>query len=160
MPNVPTVPSDTPAAPDAPDAPSPALAISRPVRRFLDQPNYATLATIGEDGTPHQAVIWFRLDPDDRVLVNSRAPRRWPDELKRDGRCALAVTDSHDPYRWVALQCQVETVVDDVELARDDIVALAERYSEADEESIATFRTQARISFRLRILSIHDHLAS
>jgi PPOX class probable F420-dependent enzyme len=128
------------------------------MREFLGQPNYATIATVGEDGTPHQAVIWYRLDADDRVLVNSRIPRRWPTELRRDGRCSLAVTALEDPFQWVGLQAVVEAVIDDVEQAREDIVALAVRYAEADEDSVARFRTQPRISFRLRVVTAHNHL--
>ena len=37
--------------------PSPTAELTDPVRTFLRQPNYATLATVGADGTPHQAVI-------------------------------------------------------------------------------------------------------
>ena len=139
------------------DVASPTL-LTDEVRAFLHGPHYATLATIGKDGTPHQAVIWYRLDPDDRITVNSRSPRRWPAELQRDGRCSLAVTDVDDPMRWVGLQAIAEEVVDDVTVAREDIVALAVRYEEDDEESVAAFRTQERISFRLRIASVHAHL--
>lgn len=135
----------------------PAATLSDRARRFLEQPHYPALATVGADGTPHQAVIWYRLEPDDRILVNSRTPRRWPDELRRDGRASLAVTDLVDPFNWVGLQTVVETVIDDVAVAREDIVALAERYDEADEESLAKFRTQERISFRLRIVAVHEH---
>lgn len=128
------------------------------LRRFLDAPNYATLSTVGEDGTPHQAVIWYRLEADERVLVNSRVGRRWPTELLADPRCALAVIDRDDPFAWVGVQGVVEGVVEDVEAARDDIVALAERYGEATAESVARFRSQPRISFRIRVVGIHDHL--
>jgi hypothetical protein len=103
-------------------------------------------------------VIWFRLEPDGRILVNSRNPRRWPAELRRSGRGSLAVTDLEDPFRWVGLQVVVETVIDDVAQAQDDIVSLAEHYDEADEDSVARFRSQERISFRLRIVAVHDHL--
>jgi hypothetical protein len=136
----------------------PPVPLSERVREFLRQPLYPTLATAGADATPHQAVIWYRLEPDDRILVNSRAPRRWPDELRRSGRGSLAVTDLADPMRWVGLQVVVEDVIDDVATAREDIVALAVRYEEDDEESVASFRTQERVSFRLRIVAVHDHL--
>ncbi|HET7029168.1 MAG TPA: pyridoxamine 5'-phosphate oxidase family protein [Candidatus Limnocylindrales bacterium] len=132
--------------------------LSERVRAFLDQPLYPTLATVGADGTPHQAVIWYRLEPDGRILVNSRSPRRWPDELRTVGRASLAFTDHEDPMRWIGAQVVVEDVIDDVAVAREDIVALAVRYDEADDESVASFRSQDRISFRLRITSIHDHL--
>jgi PPOX class probable F420-dependent enzyme len=128
------------------------------IRAFLAEPNYATLATVGADGEPHQAVIWFRLDGDGSILVNSRAGRRWPAELQGDRRCALAVTDRNDPFKWVGLQAIVESVVDDVEVARADIVALSVHYGEFSPESAARFRSQARISFRLRVVGAHDHL--
>ena len=139
------------------DLPPPAQLSDR-VRQFLASRLYPVLGTSGPDGEPHQAVIWYRLDPDERILVNSRAPRRWPDDLRRDGRASLAFTDLEDPFKWVGVQALVEEVVDEVDKARDDIVSLAERYDEDDEESVAKFRTQERISFRLRIVAVHDHL--
>lgn len=128
------------------------------VREFLEQPLYATIATVGPERTPHQAVIWYRLEPDGRVLVNSRSPRRWPDELRLEGRASLAFPDLEDPLRWVGLQTVVEEVVDDLARAREDIVSLAVRYQEDDEDSVAAFRTQQRVSFRLRVVAVQDHL--
>lgn len=136
----------------------PAVALSERVRQFLARPLYPSLATAGADGEPHQAVIWYRLDADGRILLNSRAGRRWPNELLANGRASLAVTDLEDPFKWVGLQLVVDEVVDDVETARDDIVALSVRYDEADDESEARFRSQPRISFYLRITKVHDHL--
>ncbi len=136
----------------------PAAALSDRVREFLQGQLYPVLATSVVDGEPHQAVIWYRLDADDRILVNSRSPRRWPAELRASGRASLAFTDLADPMRWVGVQAVVEEVIDDVPRAREDIVALAVRYDEDDPESVARFRTQERISFRLRITAVHDHL--
>ena len=138
--------------------PTSALELSDRVRSFLAEPNYATLATVGADGEPHQAVIWFRLDDDGTILVNSRAGRRWPTELQTDRRCSVAVTDRNDPFKWVGLQAIVESVIDDVEVAREDIVALSVHYDDFSPESAARFRSQPRISFRLRIVGTHDHL--
>jgi PPOX class probable F420-dependent enzyme len=138
--------------------PKPTVVMTERVRAFLQRPNYATLATLGEDGTPHQAVIWFRLEDDGRILVNSTTGRRWPRELQADPRCGLAVTDRDDPFTWVGVQAEVETVVDEVEAARDDIVALSVHYGEFSDEGAARFRSQPRISFHLRIVGAHDHL--
>jgi hypothetical protein len=90
--------------------------------------------------------------------VNSRDSRRWPADLRRDGRVSLAFMDVADPFNWIGVQAVVEEVVDDVAKARDDIVELAVRYDEADDESVAGFRSQQRVSFRLRIVAVHDHL--
>jgi PPOX class probable F420-dependent enzyme len=139
-------------------SPTPTVELSERVREFLAEPNYATLATVGANGEPHQAVIWFRLDEDGSILVNSRAGRRWPAELQADRRCSVAVTDRNDPFKWVGLQAIVESVIDDVEVAREDIVALSVHYDDFSPEGAARFRSQPRISFRLRIVGTHDHL--
>jgi PPOX class probable F420-dependent enzyme len=137
---------------------SQAQVMSDRVHAFLDGPHFASLATLGPDGAPNQAVIWYRLEPDGRILVNSRDGRRWPANLRRDPRAYLAVFLSDDPNRWVGLTCRVDEIERDVERARDDIVALAHRYRDDGEASIADFRSQPRITFRLRILRVHDHL--
>jgi PPOX class probable F420-dependent enzyme len=128
------------------------------VRRFLSKPRYAAVATIDADGAPRQAVIWFLLDGD-TIVINSRDGRRWPTNLRRDPRISIAVTDSNEES-WVGLTGTVE-VVDDQVRAQADIAAMARRYSRdsaAADESIATFRTQRRVSFRLRPTGFHDHI--
>jgi hypothetical protein len=70
----------------------------------------------------------------------------------------MAVIDEADPLRWLGLQGVVESIVDDVAVAREDIVALAYRYDHVIPADIAAYRTQQRISFRIRIVSLHDHL--
>ena len=129
-------------------------------RRFLAEPNIASVATVDPDGAPRQVVVWFRLDPDDRILLNSRTPRRWCENLKRDGRVAMSVVDERDPYRWLGITGVVEEVIEDVERSREDIVELAHRYHPEGptEASIALFRSQPRVSFLVRVTGIHDHL--
>jgi len=142
------MPADTLAAAPIPDR----------VRDFLAAPRIVTIGTTGADGAPHQAVAWYRLDPDDRILLNSRYPRRWPADLQRDPRVSLAIPDGGDLMRWVGLGGVVETIVDDLARAREDICELAVRYDDAAPERLAEFRSQPRISFRIRIVSVHDHL--
>lgn len=130
------------------------------ITAFLAGRHYATVATTMDDGRPHGAVTWYRVDPDGTVLINSRAGRTWPANLRRTGQAYVAVIDREDGLNWVGLQCDLGEVVDDVVRARDDIVALAHRYHPEgpSPESIATYRSQERISFRLRPIRIHDHL--
>jgi len=136
--------------------------LADPVRAFLATPGrFATLATIDPDGAPRQAVIWYRLDPDGRITVNSADGRRWPANLRRDARCALSVADPADGYSFVALVGRADEVVDDQAIAQADIAGLARRYHADDPETaegdIARFRTQRRVSFRIAILAVHDH---
>ena len=141
--------------------PSPAtVELTDPVRAFLAQPLIAMIASLDEDGAPRQAAVWFRLDDDGRILLNSRSGRRWCENLERDGRVSVAVIDPEDGYRWIGLVGTVDEVVTDVERSRDDIVALAHRYHPEGptESSIALFRRQPRVTFLVTITGVHDHL--
>jgi PPOX class probable F420-dependent enzyme len=131
---------------------------------FLAAPRrFAILATLDPDGTPRQAVIWYRLDPDGRITVNSAEGRRWPANLRRDPRCSLAVVDGADGYAFVAVTGRVAQVIDDQDIAQADIAALARSYHADEPEKaerliVAHFRPQHRVSFRIEILAAHDHL--
>ncbi|HYL40893.1 MAG TPA: pyridoxamine 5'-phosphate oxidase family protein [Candidatus Binatus sp.] len=144
--------------PDPEAAPAPA-ALTAEVRDFLRGARIATIATADEAGSPHQAAIWFRLEPDDRILVNSLDGRRWPRQLEASRRCSLAVIDEADRYRWLAVAAALEEV-DRSSAAREDIVALSVHYDDASDAGAIRFRSQARVSFRLRITSIHAELGS
>ena len=133
------------------------------VRDYLAAPGrFATLATIDPDGAPRQAVVWYGLDPAGLITVNSMDGRRWPANLRRDPRCSLVVPDGADGYAFVALGGRVVETVDDQAVAQADIAAFARRYHADDparaERVIARFRTQHRVSFRIEIVSAHDHL--
>jgi PPOX class probable F420-dependent enzyme len=142
-------------------APTSPTVLTDAQRAFLRAPRYAALATIDPDGSPRQAVAWYDLLADDRLLLNSRHGRRWPANLLRDGRIALAVIDADDGESWLGVTGAVDEVIEDVERARDDIVALAHRYaapSQPEPGTIATFRSQPRVTVLVRIDDIHDHL--
>ncbi len=115
------------------------------------------IATVDATGAPHQAAIWFRLEPDDRILVNSVAGRRWPRELEGARFGSLAIIDEADRYRWVSVEARLEDI-DRSAAAREDIVALAVRYGTYSEAGAADFRSQARVSYRLRITAVHAEL--
>jgi pyridoxamine 5'-phosphate oxidase-like protein len=137
-------------------APTTLTELTPAARAFLDAPRVTTLATVTADGAPVQAVIWFRLDAGDTILVNSRLPRRWPTALLHSRRASLSVIDELDGMRWLGIDCHVIEVDEDIDRARADIVALAHRYD--DLGAIPRFMTQSRITFRLAIDKIHDHL--
>ena len=130
------------------------------VRRFLEEARYASVATTDDDGAPRQAVVWFLLDGD-TIVVNSLDGRRWPTNLRRDPRIAIAVTDARR-QSWVGLMGTVE-IVDDQAQAHADIAAMARRYhadgpEEADALIASRFSKQRRVSFRVSVTGIHDHI--
>lgn len=134
--------------------------LSADARAFLEAPRFASVATTDDDGTPRQALVWYRLLPDGRILLNGRLPRRWCANLLRDPRVSIAVVDAESGYRWLGLTGVADEVVQDLEPARNDIVALAHRYHPEgpDEGMVARFRSEPRITYRVRITGVHDHL--
>jgi PPOX class probable F420-dependent enzyme len=130
------------------------------VRTFLTEKHrFAAVATTGIDGAPHQSFVWFDLDSDDRVRLNSRSPRRWWADLRRSGRISLAVPDADDQYRWVGLEGELDEEITG-QPARDDIIAKAYRYHDGrpDPAEIAEYQTQDRSIFLIRIVHVYDHL--
>lgn len=135
--------------------------LSERVRAFLAANRFATIATTDPDGSPRQAVIWYRLDGDE-IVLNSLVGRRWPSNLVRDPRISVAVGDQADGYRWVGLTGRV-TVVEDQPTAQADIAEMARRYhaddpAEAERLILDRFERQPRVSFRVSIDAVHDHL--
>ena len=138
-----------------------APALTPRVRDFLAASRFASIATVDPDGGPRQAVVWYRLDGKE-IVLNSAIGRRWPANLLRDHRISLTVIDQNDAYRWVGLTGMV-TVVREQGTAQADIAEMARRYHADDpakaERLIADrFERQERISFRVRIDGVHDHL--
>lgn len=140
--------------------PTSADVLSAAARTFLELPRFASVATTDEDGAPRQVVVWYRLLPDGRILLNGRLPRRWCANLLRDPRVSIAVVDAEDGYRWLGLTGVVDGVVQDLEPARSDIVALAHRYHPEgpSETLLAEFRSQPRITYLVRVTGAYDHL--
>ena len=137
------------------DAPSP---LTPAARGFLEEPGrFGVLATLNPDGTPHQCVVWYRVT-DSGILMNSAEGRRWPANLRRDPRTSLIVEDA---YRYVTVRGDVQ-VIDDRERAQADIAELARLYHRDDPAKAErlirdVFRTQSRVSFLLRPLSVSMH---
>ena len=140
---------------------TPGLAFPDPIRSFLDDLRYATIATTDPSGMPRQAVVWYTVDGDE-ILINSAVGRRWPSNLVRDPRIAFSVIDAANGLRWVGLIGTVRAIVDRA-TTQADIAAMARRYH-ANEPGQAEriigdqFEREDRISFRFRASAIHDEL--
>ena len=140
---------------------APTFALAPRIREFIAETRFTSIATIDPDGGPRQAVVWYRLDGDE-IVLNSKVGRRWPTNLLNDPRISLTIVDASDEYRWVGLT-GVVTAIRDQPTAQADIAEMARRYHADDpdtaERLIADrFERQQRISFRVRIDAVHDHL--
>lgn len=135
---------------------SPATAFPSEVLDFIRTPGrYAVLATIDPDGRPRQVLVWYRLDGE-TIVVNSLVGRRWPTNLVRDPRITLTISEGRD---WVSVDGTVDVVEEQV-VAQADIAAMARAYETPGEAatSIARFRTQRRITFRVNPERTHAEI--
>jgi PPOX class probable F420-dependent enzyme len=95
------------------------------VSRFLAQPNFAVVASLRPDGSPHSVVTWYDW-VDDRILLSMDKSRARLGYMRADPRITVTVIDRHDWYRHITLNAIIEDLRQDIGLA--DIDRLAHRY--------------------------------
>ena len=114
------------------------------VARLLDEVRTATLATIGPDGRPHLAAMWFVAQGID-VLLWTYASSQKARNLERDPRAGVLAetgTGDYSRLRGASLDCDVEIVRDPdrvLEVGR----RLNDRYSDGTSIRAETLARQA-----------------
>lgn len=125
------------------------------VRAFLKERRFGVLATINEDGSAQQTVMWYDVEGDN-ILMNTRARRVKDGNLRRDGRASLCVADG---YTFVTLEGVVE-LDDDQATAQADIRRLAIRYDgeeSGNRQADESFSKQRRITIHLNVTNVITH---
>jgi PPOX class probable F420-dependent enzyme len=74
-----------------------AIALTEDVRKLIDGPNFAHLATLMPDGSPQSAPVWVTREGD-LILVGTGEGSLKAKNTRRDPRVALSVVDFGDPY--------------------------------------------------------------
>jgi PPOX class probable F420-dependent enzyme len=92
---------------------------------LLEEPNFATVATLNRDGSLQLSIVWIDWDGED-VLFNTAAGRAKPRNLERDPRVTVLVLDRDDGYRWVGITGVAELTA---EGADEHIDKLARKYT-------------------------------
>jgi len=100
-----------------------------PVRELLEQPNYAVISTLNEDGSILNTVVWINAE-NGSVAVNSARGRRWPTNLERDPRATVLVIEAGNPYNYVEIRGRAAGTT---EGADEHINALTKKYIDQDE---------------------------
>jgi PPOX class probable F420-dependent enzyme len=95
---------------------------------LLDGRNYAVLATVNADGSPHTSVMWIGRDGND-VLFSTVAGRRKHRNMERDPRVSVSVIDSADAENYVELRGRVAMTPD---LGREFDTGLSWKYDGRD----------------------------
>jgi PPOX class probable F420-dependent enzyme len=95
-------------------------------REWLEQPNFAFVATLMDDGSPHVSPVWVDTDGE-HVLFNTAEGRVKAENIREDGRVALSLSPIDNPYAHVDIRGRVVDVVEGEE-AEEHIHELHRKY--------------------------------
>ncbi len=99
-----------------------AIALPDETKNLIDRPNFAHLATLMPDGSPHSAPVWIAREGD-LVLVTTEASSLKGKNTERDPRVALSIVDFHDPYTEAQLRGRVVERRPDQQLKYYDLLS-------------------------------------
>jgi PPOX class probable F420-dependent enzyme len=86
-------------------------------RDLLDG-EFATLATVGEDGYPHLSEVWF-VTEGDQIALSLNTARQKVKNLETEPNCTLLILDLANPYRYLEIRGRADVEPDpDLEFAR------------------------------------------
>lgn len=130
-----------------------AISFNAETLRLLDGPNYAVLATINRDGSPHSSAMWVGRDGNDLVFstLEGRVKHR---NMLRDPRVSVSVLDSADPENYVELRGRVTMTPDPDRLLH---IQLSHKYDGTDPGPDAPGRH--RVIVRMVVEKVAGHAA-
>lgn len=121
-----------------------AFTLSPATIELLERRNYAVLATINPDGSPHTSAMWVGRDGDD-VLMSTVAGRRKHRNMARDPRISVTVIDAADGENYVELRGRV-TMTPDTGLVVDNRLSWKYDGKDKDPDPPGTERVIVRLT--------------
>lgn len=98
--------------------------LSPEIRALFDGANYAHLATLMPDGSPHSVAIWVGLE-DGRPCFFTQSGSLKAQNIDRDPRVALSITNHDNPYETARVRGRVtETRTGDAALEVMDRISV------------------------------------
>ena len=74
--------------------------------KLIEGKNFAHLATISSDGSPHVAPVWIDHDGD-VILINTAMGRIKQKNTTKDPRVSISIVDQNNPYARVTIKGKV-----------------------------------------------------
>lgn len=98
------------------------------VLRLIEGKNFAHLATLMPDGSPHVTPVWIDHEGD-VILVNTAAGRVKQRNVAKDHRVAISIANQENPYEKILIHGRV--IAQTFEGADAHIDKLAKKYTGA-----------------------------
>ena len=118
--------------------------------RLIEAKNFAFLATLLPDGTPHVTPVWIDHDGD-LVLVNTAMGRVKQKNTTRDPRVSISIADQNNMYDRVVIQGHV--VSQSFVGAEEHIDKLASKYTGAKKYQRSS-PTEKRVIFKIQPIRV------
>lgn len=134
------------------------VVLSNQARVFLKELHFAVLSTINKDGSSHLTTMWYLLEDDGTIAMNSLVHLQKVKNIRRDPRIAICIEDGP---RYVSINGTVD-IIEDQEIIRHDIERLVERYikdEEARQQYLVTFLQQSRVALHLKCEKVTEFFA-
>ena len=126
-----------------------AVELSEKARAYLEEIRFAVLATINQDSTPQLTTMWFLLEDNGTITMNTKVGRAKERNMRRDPRISICIEDG---YNFLTINGTVE-MIDDPEIAQHDIYRLAARYygeEKSRRQMHEKFSKEKRVSLHLK----------
>lgn len=114
-------------------------------REFLKKKTFAHVATLNGDGSPQVSPVWVDCEGD-QILINTARGREKPENVGRDPRVSLSMTNPDNPYDHMLVQGKVAEITEDG--ADEHIDKMAQKYL---GEDTYPFRQEGEVRVILRI---------
>lgn len=126
-----------------------AVELSQKARAFLQELRFGVLATINQDGTPQLSTMWYLLEDDGTILMNTKVGRLKERNLRRDPRISICIEDD---YNFLTIN-GTAILIDDPDRTQTDIFRLSTRYhgeEKARRQMQEQFSKETRMSLLLK----------
>jgi len=127
--------------------------ITPPIIKLLEGKNFASFATLLDNGSPHVAPTWIDHDGD-IILINTVIGRIKEKNVRNDPRVALSISDQENPYHMVSIQGKVVELTTNG--ADDHIDKLAKRYLGVDSYPLKSPQ-EKRIILKIKSDKVYHH---
>lgn len=124
--------------------------ITPDVQKLFKEKNFASFATVMRDGSPQVTPVWVDYDAGS-IMINTAEGRVKQQNVRRNPKVAVSVTDSANPYTMVTVR---GTITEQTNQGADEhIDKMAKKYLGVDKYP---FRAQGekRILFKIRPESV------
>ncbi|WP_420309156.1 PPOX class F420-dependent oxidoreductase [Streptomyces sp. YS-B37] len=98
--------------------------LSADLKKLIDGPVFATVATVQEDGSPQLTVTWLARDGDD-LLISTVAGRQKERNLRKDPRITVMINPADAPYTYAEVR---GTAIVTAEGGQELIDSLSQKY--------------------------------